>query len=316
RKARRHIGRNRCSVMPHVTVERRRALVGPAIVREIAQALAEAATLAEAAPRMLAAVCETLGWEYGALWEVDRGGKTLQCVGTWHARSLQVTEFVDISRTTRFTRGVGLPGRVWESRQPAWIPDVAGDSNFPRAGAANRVGLHGAFALPILRRGDVLGVMEFFSRDIRQPDDALLDTMMTAGAQIGLYVARKWASDELETFFRLSLDLLCVASLDGYFLRLNPAWTHVLGFDEAELRALPFLDFVHPDDRAATLDAVSALTAGTRLINFENRYRARDGSYRWLDWAAAPSLDQGVIYAAARDVTDRKQADEALKEST
>jgi len=284
-------------------------------VREIAQALAESATLAEAAPRMLAAVCETLGWEYGALWEVDRGGKTLQCVGTWHARSLQVTEFVDISRTTRFTRGVGLPGRVWESRQPAWIPDVAGDSNFPRAGAANRVGLHGAFALPILRRGDVLGVMEFFSRDIRQPDDALLDTMMTAGAQIGLYVARKWASDELKTFFTLSLDLLCVASVDGYFLRLNPQWTKVFGFDEAELLASPFLDFVHPDDRTATIDATSAVSAGSTLINFENRYRTRDGSYRWLDWAAAPALDQGVIYAAARDVTDRKRADEALKES-
>ena len=265
---------------------------------------------------MLAAVCESLGWEYGALWEVDRGGKTLHCVGTWHAPSLQVTEFVEISRTTRFTRGVGLPGRVWDSGRPAWIPDVVGDRNFPRAAAADRVGLHGAFALPILRGSDVLGVMEFFSRDIRQPDAALLDTMMTAGAQIGLYVARKWAADELETFFTLSLDLLCVASLDGYFLRLNPAWTHVLGFDEAELRASPFLDFVHPDDRAATLDAVSALTAGSRLINFENRYRARDGSYRWLEWAAAPSLDQGVIYAAARDVTDRKRADEALKEST
>ncbi len=215
----------------------------------------------------------------------------------------------------RFTRGVGLPGRVWESRQPAWIPDVAGDPNFPRAAAANRVGLHGAFALPILRGGDVLGVMEFFSRDIRQPDAALLDTMMTAGAQIGLYVARKWAADELETFFTLSLDLLCVASLDGYFLRLNPAWTTTFGFDDAELRASPFLDFVHPDDRAATIDAMSAVTAGSTLINFENRYRTRDGSYRWLDWAAAPSLDQGVIYAAARDVTDRKRADEALKES-
>src|SRR5438093_1415191 len=287
----------------------------PLIVREIARALGESATLIEAAPRMLAAVCESLGWEYGALWEVDRGGKTLHCVGTWHASSLQVTEFVEISRTTRFTRGVGLPGRVWDSGRPAWIPDVVGDQNFPRAAAADRVGLHGAFALPILRGSDVLGVMEFFSRDIRQPDASLLETMMTAGAQIGLYVARKWAADELETFFTLSLDLLCVASLDGYFLRLNPAWTHVLGFDEVELRASPFLDFVHPDDRAATLEAVSALTAGSRLINFENRYRALDGSYRWLEWAAAPSVDQGVIYAAARDVTDRKRADEALKES-
>jgi PAS domain S-box-containing protein len=288
----------------------------PVIVREIARALGESATLTEAAPRMLAAVCESLGWEYGALWEVDRGGKTLHCVGTWHASSLQVTEFVEISRTTNFARGVGLPGRVWDSGRPAWIPDVVADGNFPRAPAADRVGLHGAFALPILRGSDVLGVMEFFSRDIRQPDAALLETMMTAGAQIGLYVARKWAADELETFFRLSLDLLCVASLDGYFLRLNPEWSHVLGFDEAELRASPFLDFVHPDDRAATLDAVSTLTAGSRLINFQNRYRARNGSYRWLEWAAAPSVDQGVIYAAARDVTDRKRADEALKEST
>lgn len=73
----------------------------PVIVREIARALGESATLTEAAPRMLAAVCESLGWEYGALWEVDQGGKTLHCVGTWHASSLQVTEFVEISRTTR-----------------------------------------------------------------------------------------------------------------------------------------------------------------------------------------------------------------------
>ena len=259
----------------------------PYIVRDVARALGESATLAEAAPRMLAAVCESLGWDYGALWEVDRRGRTLHCVGTWHDSSLQVAEFVDSSRKTRFTRGVGLPGRVWESGRPAWIPDVVADSNFPRAASANRVGLHGAFALPILRGGDVLGVMEFFSRDIRQPDAALLDTMMTAGAQIGLYVSRKWAADELEMFFRLSADLLCVASLDGYFLRLNPAWARVFGYDDTTLKASPFLDFVHPDDRAATVEAVSVLTAGTRLINFENRYRARDSSYRWLECAAA-----------------------------
>jgi two-component system sensor histidine kinase/response regulator len=285
------------------------------IVQEIARALAEAATLADAAPSMLAAVCRTLAWEYGALWEVDRAGKKLRCVGTWHDRSLQFTEFLDHSRAIVFDRGVGLPGRVWASGRPAWIPDVVHDSNFPRAASAARVGLHSAVALPILNGADVLGVMEFFSRDVRQADTAVLDTMMTVGSQIGLYVARKWAADELEAFFTLSPDLLCVASLDGYFLRLNPAWKHVLGFDEAELLAAPFLDFVHPDDRAKTIDAVSVLTTGARLINFENRYRAHDGSYRWLEWTAAPIVDQGAIYAAARDVTDRKETDEALKAS-
>jgi PAS domain S-box-containing protein len=285
------------------------------IVRDIVRALAESATLVEAAPQMLAAVCEPLGWEFGALWEVVRSGKTLRCVGTWSDPSLDFAEFVQRTRTSVFARGEGLPGRVWETGRPAWIPDVTLDSNFPRTASAERVGLHGAFSLPILRGRDVLGVMEFFSRDIRQPDSALIDTMMTAGSQIGLYVARKWAADELETFFNLSPDLLCVASLDGYFQRLNPAWTKVLGFDEAELRASPFLDFVHPDDRDRTSDAVSVLAGGSGVLNFENRYRARDGSYRWLEWTATPSVDEEAIYAAARDATDRKHADQALKES-
>ena len=285
------------------------------IVHEISRSLAESASLADAAPSMLAAVCRTLGWEYGALWEVERSGKRLRQSGIWHDQSLQFTEFVDRSRSTVFERGIGLPGRVWESGRPAWIVDVVHDTNFPRAAAAERVGLHSAVALPILRGADVLGVMEFFSREVRQPDAAILETLMMVGSQIGLHVERKWAADELEAFFALSLDLLCVASLDGHFLRLNPAWKTVLGFEEAELCAAPFLDFVHPDDRAATIDAVSVLTTGARLINFENRYRTRDGSYRWLEWTAAPIVDQGAIYAAARDVTDRKEAEEALKAS-
>ena len=286
-----------------------------AIVRDISHALGESATLAEAAPRMLAAVCEPLGWDYGALWEVDRAGKTLRWVGTYHTPSLPFSQFAEVTRATVFAPGIGLPGRVWASGRPAWIADVVLDGNFPRAMAAGQVGLHGAFALPIVRGDDVLGVMEFFSRDIRQPDADLLETMGTVGSQIGLYLDRKRAADELETFFNLSPDLLCVASLDGHFLRLNPAWRRALGFEEAELRASPFLDFVHPDDRGGTIDAMSMLTSGAKVINFENRYRARDGSYRWLEWSATPFIDQGVIYAAARDVTERKRANEVLEES-
>jgi PAS domain S-box-containing protein len=199
---------------------------------------------------------------------------------------------------------------------PAWIPDVVVDDNFPRARAAESVGLHSAFGVPLLRGSDVIGVMEFFSGDIREPDPELLDTMKAIGSQIGLYAAGKWASDELDALFSLSPDLLCVASHDGYLLRVNPRWTQVLGFAPAKLRATPFLEFVHPDDRPATIAATEQLTlAGVRVINFENRYRTHDGSYRWLEWNAAPSQDRRVLYAAARDVTERKQADESLRQS-
>jgi signal transduction histidine kinase/DNA-binding response OmpR family regulator len=87
----------------------------------------------------------------------------------------------------------------------------------------------------------------------------------------------------------------------------------VLGYVEDELRRSPFLDFVHPDDRAPTLEAMSALTTGGRIVNFENRYRAKDGSYRWLQWSASPFPKQGLVYAAARDVTDRKTAEDSLR---
>jgi PAS domain S-box-containing protein len=286
------------------------------IVRQIAVALGEAETLADAAPRMLGAVCEALGWEYGALWEVDGPATALRLIGTWPAASNRFGEFVELSRSISLARGVGLPGRVWASGAPAWIPDVVVDDNFPRAGAAERVGLHSAFAVPVIRGNDVVGVMEFFSGDIREPDPALLDTMKAAASQIGLYAAGKWASEELDAFFALTPDLLCVvSSQDGYFLRLNPAWTQVLGFSLAQLRAAPFVDFVHPDDRAASLAELSRATGGERVINFANRYRTRDGSYRWLEWTAAPAPDRRVVYAAARDVTERKDAEESLRRS-
>ena len=283
------------------------------ILYQTARVLAESPTLAEAAPRMLEAVCQALGWQYGALWEVDHSRNVLQFVGLWQPPSGPFGEFAAVSRRSTFAPGIGLPGRVWESGEPLWIPDVTRDSNFPRARSAEQSGLHAAFGLPIRQGPKVLGVLEFFNRDILQPTPELLAMISTVGRQIGLFVERKWANEELDRFFRLSLDLFCVATFDGYFVRVNPAWHRVLGFEDAELCASPFMDFVHPDDRAATVAALSALTTGGHVIDFENRYRARDGSYKWLQWAAAPFPTQGLVYAAARDVSDRKSAEEALR---
>jgi PAS domain S-box-containing protein len=283
------------------------------VLYETARALAESETLEDAAPRMLEAVCAALGWQFGAVWEVDRARNVLQCVGVWHPLTLRLEEFTTATRQSLFAPGVGLPGRVWSARGPVWIPDVTRDANFPRASFAQQVGLHSAFGLPIFEGSSVLGVMEFFSRDLLEPTSDLLAMMTTVCKQIALYVQRKWAGEELDRFFRLSADLFCVATFDGYFVRLNPAWQTILGLSEAELRAAPFMDFVHPEDRVATIEAMSALLTGTQVVGFENRYRSKDGSYKWLQWTAAPFAKQGLIYAAARDVTDRKVAEDTLR---
>jgi PAS domain S-box-containing protein len=122
------------------------------------------------------------------------------------------------------------------------------------------------------------------------------------------------AEKELENFFHLSMDMLCVAGFDGYFKQLNPAWERTLGWTEEELLGSPWIDFVHPDDVQPTIDAGQDLTRGRDILSFENRYRCKDGSYRWLSWNSRPLPEQGLIYAAVRDVTAAKEAEEALRD--
>jgi PAS domain S-box-containing protein len=113
-----------------------------------------------------------------------------------------------------------------------------------------------------------------------------------------------------EKFFELSADMLCLAGLDGYFKILNQAWSETLGYQDEELLRVPYLEFVHPDDRAATLIEAAKLGKGFKTVNFRNRYRCKDGQYKWLAWTATPVLDNGTIYAAARDITDEVAAEE------
>ena len=97
--------------------------------------------------------------------------------------------------------------------------------------------------------------------------------------------------------------MLCVAGYDGYFKHINPAWNLTLGLTDAELTANPYLDFVHPDDRAATVGEAGKLAQGETTIHFKNRYRCKDGTYKWLAWTAMPAPAEELIYAVARDVT-------------
>ncbi len=123
---------------------------------------------------------------------------------------------------------------------------------------------------------------------------------------------RRMTEEELDQLFTVSLDMLCIAGFDGYFKRINPAWEKLLGIPIEELLSKPFNEFVHPDDRERTTAEAERLDEGEQVISFENRYRCGDGTYRWLLWNATPSLDNKLIFAVARDVTQRKEAERRL----
>ncbi|MGR3173646.1 MAG: response regulator [Candidatus Scalindua sp.] len=163
----------------------------------VTQVLAESATLEEAAPRILQAICEALEWDLGEIWVYDQQQCALRNTEIWHLPSLKFSEFKDATKQTTFSPKIGLPGRVWESAEPLWIEDVVLDPNFLRASIADKVGLHGAFGFPIIIGSEVLGIICFFSREIREPDKDLLDMMTAIGRQIGLFIKRKQAEEAL-----------------------------------------------------------------------------------------------------------------------
>jgi signal transduction histidine kinase/integral membrane sensor domain MASE1/ActR/RegA family two-component response regulator len=172
-----------------------RNLTGSLTVTRI---LAESPALDAALPRMLQRICETFEWEVGAMWILDDAEGVLKCLKVFPAQAGLRSEFEKVSYERTFERGIGLPGRVWELLKPAWVPDVTTERNFLRAPSAVAEGLHAAFAFPILSGQQFLGVMEFFSHEIREPDRALLETFAGIGSQIGQFLVRKGVEEERE----------------------------------------------------------------------------------------------------------------------
>jgi PAS domain S-box-containing protein len=279
------------------------------------RALAEAGSMAEAAPRILQAICETLDWAYGGLWRVKPSGGVLTCVETWTAPSGPGAALAAENRGTTLEPSQGLPGRVWSRSEPVWVPDVSRESAFPRSTVAAEHGLRTALGVPILYRERFLGVLEFFAAQISEPDLGLLEMLTTTASQVGQFMEHKRTEEELAMLFQSSHDMLCIADFEGYLLRINPAWARTLGYSEEELTSRPYMEFVHPDDRDSTVAEARSVSGGRSALLFENRYRCRDGSYRWMSWNSTPIEEEGLIYCTVRDVTEQKRVAAELKEA-
>jgi PAS domain S-box-containing protein len=239
--------------------ERKQAELRRSAQLAITRILAEAPSLTEATPQILRAVCDCLHWDIGTIWHVD--GEVLRCVDVWPTGDPRFSQFEDVTRTAVFEQGTGLPGRIWANGEPQWVADVVRDANFPRSPLAKQAGLHGAFGFPIRLGESVLGVIEFFSREIRQPNEDVLELFSTVGGQIGQFIERKRAEEGIRVLnadlerrvakatvglresqerfskaFRASPVFLSIARMsDGKFVEVNEAFLQSSGYTREEV---------------------------------------------------------------------------------
>ena len=302
----------------------------PRTEHRVARSLADTIDPDEALARALEAIGEGLGWRLGAAWE-PRSAKAdeLVMVETWCAPGVDDAEFVELSRSITLTRGEGLPGRVWETGEPAWFLDVQTERNFPRSAAARRAGLRAGFCFPLRSARGVLGVVEFFTSEARELDSELLETMATLGDQIGVAVERRRDAEHLraeQTRHQAMLDVAldCVISIDdhGRVLEFNPAAERTFGYTADEAMGRDLAELIVPP---------------------ELRQRHREGFARYLATGVARVLDKRVELTGMRsdgstfpveltitridlpeqpgfagylrDITERKQAEEELRAS-
>jgi PAS domain S-box-containing protein len=290
----------------------------------VVRILAAAKSVDQAAPRVLEAIATNLGWELGAIWWLHRDDEVLRCAATWQQKKLAGADFERISRKTTFKSGTGLPGRVLESRRPAWIVDVTKDGNFKRVKAATLLGLRSAFAFPIRWNEKVTGVIEFFSRETRPPDSELIDAMDSFGTQFGHFVARKRAEEavrESEALKRAILEaaLDCVITMNakGLIVDFNAAAEETFGYERAavlgeEMAALIIPPSLREHHRRALTKYLKTEESAILNRRLELIGMRRNGDEFPVELTVTqlagsqPPLFVGFV----RDITARKQAEE------
>ena len=255
--------------------ERRRAEQRVLSQYAVTRVLSEAATMEEAVPKIIQAIGESLEWDLGVFWRVDKAAGVLRCSDQWKAPSVQADLFTMDTWHRAFTRGEDFPGRMWASGKSAWVADVMVDAEFSRGAQARQAGFHGAFGLPIRIGSEIEGVIEFFCRPVRQPDDQLLRMAEDIGLKIGQFGERartEGVLQETEAQLRQAQKMQAVGRLAGGMAHdFNNLLTVIRGYSELLLGRLGPTDDMRKDmeEVKKAADRASGLTR--QLLAFSRR---------------------------------------------
>jgi PAS domain S-box-containing protein len=294
----------------------------------VAQILAQMDSPVEVYAATLRSIGESLGWEVGAVWEVDVQDGRLHCVRTWHAGEW-TRDFEAVSEGLVLARGEGLPGRVLASGAPAWIAAAPDDPNFPRAAAARRSGLQAGFGFPLRSPHGVVGVMEFFSSAPREPDEPLMATMSMLGSQVGQFVTRRRAEEKvrasesrLRAMLEASLDAVVTMDARGCVTGWNDGAEAMFGYSADDAMGCEMAELIIPRTlREDHRRGLARFLATGRPVVLDRRLELtgmrRDGAEFPVELTITRIALPGppTFTGYLRDITERTKADQELRAS-
>ena len=286
----------------------------------LAVTLVEARSLADGTPVALAAIGRRLDWQLGALWRIDEHRQILRVVDVWKEEGVEASGFLGLSRRAEFQMGEGLPGLAWERGEPAWIEDVQRDATYTRQEVARQAGLSAALAFPIYGDDRILGVVEFYAREIRSPHPELLRLLRGFGSQLGQFIELQQAeeiaraSEALKTsIFETALDAVISIDARGHVIEFNPAAERMFGYTREETIGQEMAELIIPESlRDAHRTALQRVAGGAapRLLGRRLELTAirREGSEFPVELSItnATSGHDAVFTGFIRDITSRK----------
>ncbi len=314
------------SVYQDIT-ERKRTEEEIRLLLTMTQAVSESQDFYSGLEIAIRKVCETTGWNFGEAWVPSHDGQVLERSPAWYSSTNGLEKFRKLSEEFTFLPNVGLPGRVWSSKQPEWTPDVSAESKavFLRAQIALECGLKAGFGVPIIANGQVLSVLVFFMLEPREEDNRLVELVSAAAMQLGSVIQRKQAEQALQEseqryqdLFDSTYDMIQSVTLDGHFVFVNKAWRQTLGYTEAEISDLNLFKIIHPESLSHCQELFSKVIAGESIRNVEVTFIAKNGRLIQLEGNATPRFVGGKVIATQgffHDITERKRAEKALMES-
>ncbi|MDN4165957.1 PAS domain-containing protein [Cytophagales bacterium LB-30] len=240
------------------------------------------------------------------IWLSNGDGTHLKLISHYAETEQALNFYTDSHAIDTITRGTGLPGIIWKEGKVVLWENIDASERFIRYKAAQKAHLKSAFGFPLFHKGEIIGVLVLLNDTSLREDSSQTALFEPLGHFLGAEIKRKQQEEEMLLLFQGAPDILAIASPNGHFIKVNPAFCTILGYTEEELTQKPFAEFLHPDDlNPSRAEYHDTITGERHANNFINRYRTRSGKYRWISWNSSDTFgEDDCVFAYGRDITE------------